>query len=97
MGAVKASTSGGSVTAYLSRQPERDCRLTTSGGSLTIYLDNNIGMDVDARTSGGRIHTDFPVKLSGTISPRSLVAEVNGGGPELYLRSSGGGIHLKKK
>ncbi len=97
MGAVKASTSGGSVTAYLSRQPERDCRLTTSGGSLTIYLDNNIGMDVDARTSGGRIHTDFPIKLSGTINPRSLDAEVNGGGPELYLRSSGGGIHLKKK
>jgi hypothetical protein len=97
MGAVKASTSGGSVTAYLSRQPEADCRLTTSGGSLTIYLDNNIGLDVDARTSGGRIHTDFPVKLFGTISPRSLDAEINGGGPELYLRSSGGGIHLKKK
>lgn len=97
MGAVKASTSGGSVKAYLSRQPEEDCRLTTSGGTITVYLDNDIGLDVDARTSGGRIHTDFPIKVYGTVSPRSLNAEVNGGGPQLYLRSSGGGIHLKKK
>jgi hypothetical protein len=97
MGAVKASTSGGSVRAYLSHQPEADCRLTTSGGTITIYLNNDIGLDVDAQTSGGRIHTDFPVKLSGTISPRSLNAQVNGGGPELYLRSSGGSIHIKKK
>ncbi|MFC2161255.1 DUF4097 domain-containing protein [Acidobacteriota bacterium] len=97
MGTVQASTSGGSVKTYLSRQPEEDCRLTTSGGSITVYLDENVGLDVDARTSGGRIHTDFPVKLSGTINPRSLDAEVNGGGPQLYIRSSGGGIHLKKK
>jgi hypothetical protein len=97
MGAVKASTSGGSVRAYLSHQPEADCRLTTSGGTITIYLNNDIGLDVDAQTSGGRIHTDFPVKLYGTISPRSLDAQVNGGGPELYLRSSGGSIYLKKK
>jgi len=95
--AVKASTSGGSVKAYLSQQPEEACRLTTSGGTITVYLDTNIGLDVDARTSGGRIHTDFPVKLSGTVSPRSLDAEVNGGGPQLYLRSSGGSIYLKKK
>lgn len=97
MGAVKASTSGGSITVYLSRQPDSDSRLTTSGGSLTIYLENDIGLDVDARTSGGRIHTDFPIKILGTINPRSLNAEVNGGGPELYLRSSGGGIHIRKK
>jgi DUF4097 and DUF4098 domain-containing protein YvlB len=97
MGSVKASTSGGSVRAYLSRQPEDDCRLTTSGGSITVYLNNDIGLDVDAQTSGGRIYTDFPVKLFGTISSRSLDAQVNGGGPELYLRSSGGSIHLKKK
>ena len=97
MGAVMASTSGGSVTAYLSHQPEADSRLTTSGGSITVYIENDIGLDVDAQTSGGRIHTDFPVKISGTISPRSLEAAVNGGGPGLYIRSSGGGIHLKKK
>ncbi len=97
MGAVKASTSGGSVKAYLSRQPEEDCQLKTSGGSITVYLNENIGLDVDARTSGGRIYTDFPVKVYGTVSPRSLDAEVNGGGPQLYIRSSGGGIYLKKK
>lgn len=97
MGTVQASTSGGSVRAYISRQPENDCRLTTSGGTITVYMGEDVGVDVDARTSGGRIYTDFPVKLYGTINPRSLDAEVNGGGPELYLRTSGGSIHLKKK
>ncbi|MGD2295146.1 MAG: DUF4097 family beta strand repeat-containing protein [Candidatus Aminicenantes bacterium] len=97
MGSIQASTSGGSVMAYISRQPEADCRLKTSGGSITVYLGDDVGLDVNARTSGGRIHTDFPVKVYGTISPRSLDAEVNGGGPELTLRTSGGGIHIKKK
>ena len=97
MGAIQASTSGGSVRAYISRQPEADCRLTTSGGTVTVYLDEDIALDVDARASGGRIHTDFPIKVYGTDSPRSLEAEVNGGGPELYLRTSGGSIHLKKR
>jgi hypothetical protein len=96
IGTIKAHTSGGSVKAYLSRQPESDCRLTTSGGSITVELSGDIGLDLDAKTSGGRVHTDFKVTLSGTISKRSLQGEMNGGGPELYLRTSGGSIYLKK-
>jgi DUF4097 and DUF4098 domain-containing protein YvlB len=97
MGTVNATTSGGSVKAYISRQPAADCRLTTSGGSVTAYLADDIAVDVNARTSGGRVHTDFPVKIQGKISGRSLKAKINGGGPELYLKSSGGSIYIKKK
>jgi hypothetical protein len=53
-------------------------------------------MDVNAKTSGGRVHTDFKVALSGEISKRSMKGEMNGGGPELYLRTSGGSIYLRK-
>lgn len=95
-GAVKARSSGGSVKAYISRQPEKSCRLSTSGGSVTVHLAEGIRVDVDARTSGGRVHTEFPVKIQGTLSKRSLKAKINGGGPELYLRTSGGSIYLKK-
>ena len=53
-------------------------------------------MYVDAHTSGGRINADFPLAIKGEISKNELKAELNNGGPELYLRTSGGSIYLKK-
>jgi DUF4097 and DUF4098 domain-containing protein YvlB len=97
VGEIKAHTSGGSVKAYLSRQPEADCSLTTSGGSITVHLSEDIGVDINAKTSGGRVHTDFRVSLSGEISKNAMHGEMNGGGPELYLRTSGGSIYLKNR
>lgn len=97
MGALKAGTSGGSVTATISVQPKSRCELTTSGGSITIYLAETIAMDVDAHSSGGHVSTDFPVTIQGKIERDSLKAKINGGGPELYLRTSGGGVRIRKK
>jgi len=96
MGALKASTSGGSIRALISRQPEGDCRLTTSGGSITLYLEPRVKVDLDAKTSGGRVRTSFPVTLQGDISGRKMRGQINGGGPEIYLRTSGGSIAIKK-
>lgn len=96
MGSILASTSGGSIKAMVSRQPEADCRLTTSGGSITLYLLEEFKLDIDAKTSGGRVYTDFPVMVSGTVGRRMLRGSINGGGPEMYLRTSGGSIHIKK-
>lgn len=96
MGSIEASTSGGTVTAHISKQPKGRCYLRTSGGSIKVYLAEDIGVDLDASTSGGHVETDFPVKVSGRISKRSLKAEVNNGGPEMVLRTSGGSIYLRK-
>ena len=97
MGKIRADTSGGSVKAYISQQPKGDCQLKTSGGSITVYLAEDVAVNVDAGTSGGSIHTDFPVTIQGKISKRELKAQINGGGPELYLHTSGGSIYIKKK
>ncbi len=96
MGTIKAHTSGGSVKAFISKQPDSDCSLTTSGGSITVQFSTDVGLDLDAKTSGGRIHTDFDVTMSGDISKNAIRAQINGGGPELYLRTSGGSIYLKR-
>jgi DUF4097 and DUF4098 domain-containing protein YvlB len=96
-GALRASTSGGSVTATISSQPKSRCSLTTSGGSVNVYLAEGVGVDVDAHASGGSVSTDFPVTLQGRIERHSLRAQINGGGPELYLRTSGGGVRIKKR
>ena len=94
---IVAQTSGGSVRATLLEQPKDDCKLTTSGGSIKVWLAEDIHANLDAKTSGGHVRTDFPVTVQGELTGNSLQAEINGGGPEIYLRTSGGGISINRK
>jgi DUF4097 and DUF4098 domain-containing protein YvlB len=94
-GAVDASTSGGSVSASLTAQPNEPSRLSTSGGSITVELADTLRVDLDAATSGGGVSTDFFV--IGATDRHSLRAAINGGGPLLQLRTSGGGLHIQKR
>ena len=96
MGRIDAATSGGSVTAYITGQPEDDCRLSTSGGSVSVYLEEDVSVYVDAHTSAGRVDTDFPISGRGRMKKSTLRGEINGGGPELYLRTSGGNIYINE-
>jgi hypothetical protein len=95
-GAIDAETSGGSIHATISAQPHADSRLSTSGGGITVSLAPNIGVDLDAHTSGGGVNSDLPITVMGKITDDSLNGKLNGGGPRLVLRSSGGGIHVRK-
>ena len=97
MGSINAKTSGGSITVRISQQPQDSCVLSTSGGSITAYLAQAIKVNLDARTSGGRVKTDFPVSaiIKGEINNHSLRGTINGGGPDLYLHTSGGNIYIK--
>ncbi len=94
-GEIDASTSGGSVSATILEQPSGDCRLSTSGGGIEVRMAENIGFDVDAKTSGGRVRVDFPVSAD-IVEKNALRGPVNGGGPQLHLRTSGGNIRLEK-
>ena len=95
-GVIDASTSGGSIKAKISEQPKSDCRLTTSGGSVKVYLVDNIRVNLDAKTSAGTVYTDLDVTVRGKIKKTSLRGKINGGGPELYLRTSGGNIYINE-
>ena len=95
-GSINAKTSGGSIRASISRQPEGECRLETSGGSVTVSLASELGFEVDAKASGGRVNSDLPVTSPGSIAKRSLKRTLNGGGPLLFLRTSGGSIYIKE-
>ncbi len=94
-GAIDASTSGGPVTASLVGQPKEDCRLSTSGGGIDVTLSKDAHVDLDASTSGGRVWTDFSVPYSDERHHSELHAQLNGGGPLLYLHTSGGGIRVR--
>lgn len=95
-GAIDASTSGGSIRARFAQQPRGDSRLATSGGGITVTIAGNVAVDVDAHTSGGNVETDLPITILGKQSEGDLAGKINGGGPRLVLRSSGGSIRLRR-
>lgn len=95
-GAIDANTSGGSISATFTRQPGADSRLVSSGGGISVSLAGDVRADLEAHTSGGGIRADIPVTVMGTQSETDLIGKINGGGPRLVVRTSGGGITLKR-
>jgi|SRR5271157_789616 len=95
-GKVKASTSGGPINAVLPSSVPGDVMLSTSGGGVTVKVPGNAVFDIDAETFGGGVRCDLPVTVQGKIENGRLKGAVNGGGPGVVLRSSGGPIHIKK-
>lgn len=94
-GSVDASTSGGSIRAQLSGPVTAASKLSTSGGSVTVSLGSRVAVDLDARASGGGIDANVPVTIQGRQDDDELKGKINGGGPTLTLRTSGGGIRVK--
>lgn len=94
-GSVKGDTSGGGITAVLT-SPVEEVDLSTSGGGVTLRVPENAAFNLDAETSGGSVSSDLPVTVVGKLTSNRIKGAVNGGGKTVMLRSSGGGIHVKK-
>jgi len=94
IGAIDAHTSGGSIKIKLPNGVTADSKMKTSGGSITAYLAKDVAVDLSAKTSGGRVSSEFSV--DGEIKKRSIRGAINGGGPELVLKTSGGSVRIKE-
>ena len=92
-GPIDASTSGGGVTASLSGPPKGECRFYSSGGPIVVKLPSGSRVNLDASSSGGGVSTDFPVEFH-SDNRNELRTALNGGGPLLYVHTSGGGIRI---
>ena len=96
---LHASTSGGDVSAGIGGALKGDCRLGTSGGRVRVTVDKGVAFNLDAATSGGDVDaTGLTITIEKGGSGRSrLSGKVNGGGPLLKLRSSGGDIIVETR
>ncbi len=96
VGELHANTSGGSIRAGISGPLKNDCVLSTSGGSVHVNVDKSAAFKLDASTSGGSVNAGgLTITLEKADRGRSrLAGSVNGGGPLLKLRSSGGSIDI---
>lgn len=94
-GFVDASTSGGDI--YVDIRKECDgVRASTSGGDLVVNLPAATALNLDARTTGGRVSItdDLEVSFKGTMKKDKVDGKINGGGPDVHLRTSGGDIRI---
>ncbi len=96
---LHASTSGGNVKAGIAGSLKGDCKLSTSGGRVKVTVDKAAAFNLDASTSGGDVDaTGLTITIEHGGAGRSkLAGAVNGGGPLLKLRSSGGDIIVQTR
>jgi DUF4097 and DUF4098 domain-containing protein YvlB len=94
---LRANTSGGSIRANIVGPLKEECSLSTSGGSVQVSVEKTAAFRLDASTSGGGVDVEgLTMTLEKLGRDRSRVAgAINGGGPLLKLRSSGGGITVR--
>ncbi len=92
-GQINGHTSGGSIKLKMPKSPTGDSKITTSGGSIKAYLADDVAVDLYAKTSGGSVSSELPVQ--GKTTKRSINGTLNGGGPQLTLKTSGGSVRIK--
>ena len=93
---LTAETSGGDVKAGFKGPLKGDCELSTSGGEVRATVSRDAGFHLDAATSGGEVNASgLTITIDrGGAGKSTLAGLVNGGGPLLKLRASGGDIDV---
>jgi Putative adhesin len=94
-GLATAATVNGSVNVTMGRAdwPDGGDFKTVNGG-ITLTLPSVFDADVRADTLNGNISSDFPITVTGTVSPRRLRGTVGSGGHNLTLSTVNGSIKL---
>jgi DUF4097 and DUF4098 domain-containing protein YvlB len=94
-GSVDAGTTNGGIRVALRAVGEgRSMRFSTTNGAIRLSLPRNARVSLDASTTNGGIDLDdLPADVR-SQSRRHLRADLNGGGPEIRLTTTNGGIKI---
>jgi DUF4097 and DUF4098 domain-containing protein YvlB len=94
-GTVDAETTNGSISVELMQvRAGRGMRFETTNGRINLTLPPNIAANIDASTTNGKIATEIPITTQ-RFSRRSLRGTLNGGGTDIVLRTTNGGIEIR--
>lgn len=112
-GAVVAHTVNGGVKVVLGRvDPKAAMSFSSLNGDVDVTLPADVRADLRMRSDNGEIYSDFDVALTpgsaevrqGRSGPsyrleveREMRGRVNGGGPEIALRTFNGDILLRRR
>ena len=109
-GSVVAHSMNGSVTAVVTRvTPQAPLSFTSMNGTVDVTLPTGIKANLKLRSDQGDVFTDFDFQEIQGARPqvrkgnrftidvnRSVYGAVNGGGPDVELRSFNGTVILRK-
>jgi DUF4097 and DUF4098 domain-containing protein YvlB len=108
-GSVVAHSMAGDIIASLSRvTPDRPMAFTAFAGSVDVTLPATIKANVILVDNQGSVSTDFDVQIKSGRAPVSVAdpagksepsirGTVNGGGPDVELRTFAGNLYLRKR
>jgi DUF4097 and DUF4098 domain-containing protein YvlB len=95
-GSLDAATTNGSIDAELLKVAKNQpMRFETTNGRIELTMPSNVGLEIDAATTNGDISTDLPVSTTHTGS-NALRGTINGGGTSVRMRTTNGGIAIRK-
>jgi hypothetical protein len=96
-GLALASTVNGSVNVSMGRADwPNGATFKTVNGGITLTLPSAFDAELNAQVLNGSIKSDFPVTVTGQMSPRRLSGRIGSGGHDLNLSTVNGSIRLLK-
>ena len=94
-GAIDAETTNGHIRAeLLDVTAGKPMHFETTNGGITVKVPRGFAASIDAANTNGSISTELPISTTATHR-HTLRGTVNGGGPELRLRTTNGGISIQ--
>jgi len=94
--ASASTTNGGIHVSIGNAKWSGELKVRTTNGSVDVTLPASAEFTLDASTTNGGINTDFPITVQGSFNSKQLSGTVGGGGRELKVVTTNGGIKLMK-
>jgi len=95
---IDARSQDGGIEADLlpgSRVPQDGWSLRSQDGGILLRIPHDLVATLDAQTQDGSLNVDLPVRIQGgRVFRHQVVADLNGGGPTVRLRTSDGSIRV---
>jgi Putative adhesin len=72
-----------------------DWRIETTNGGVDMSVPKDLAANLDVNTHNGSIKLDLPVTVQGEAGGNSVRGILNGGGPEMSLRTTNASIRVR--
>jgi DUF4097 and DUF4098 domain-containing protein YvlB len=97
-GKVHGGTTNGGVDVDLEGSTWKGdgLEVETQNGGVEIAIPANYSARLETGTVNGRMNIDFPVTVQGRIG-RSIETQLGSGGPLIKVRTSNGGVNIRRK
>ena len=99
-GDVRGETNNGGLTIVLAgtRWEGNGLDVQTSNGGVTLTIPEGYNAELSTRTVNGGFRSDYPMTVQGELNPRhGIQTTLGSGGPPVTVRTTNGGVNIKRR